>query len=79
LETALDHQSYNLELKQENVPVFEKADKSSKIIRMTPPGMLKIDTVFRVEGLQGDGLYWHILHMEGHSLFYGFIHNDYVK
>jgi len=75
----IDHQSYNLELKQENVPVFEKADKSSKIISMTPPGMLKIDTEFRVEGLQGDGLYWYISHMEVHSFLYGFIHNDYVK
>lgn len=75
----LKHQSYNLELKQENVPVFEKADKSSKVVSMTPPGMLNINTVFRVEGLQGDGPYWHVIHLDAHELLSGFIHNDYVK
>jgi len=70
---------YFLELNKENVPVFESADKTSKIVATSPPGLLRIDTDYRVPGLQGDALYWHISHFsEGHNLW-GFIHADNVK
>ena len=74
-----DYRSYYLELVQENVPVFEKADKNSKAIGTTPVGILKIDTDFRVEGLLGDGPYWHVNHIAEGVWLNGFIHNDYVK
>lgn len=70
---------YHLELKQENVSVFEKADKNSKVIVTTPPGMLKIETDFRVEGLEGDGPYWHVRNLKKKLFIYGYIHNDDVK
>lgn len=70
---------YQLELRQENVSVFEKADKNSKVIGVTPSGMLKIETDFRVDGFEGDGPYWHIQHFEKDLMLYGFIHNDDVK
>jgi len=74
-----DHQSHYLELTQENVSVFEKADKNSVVMGTTPSGMLKIHTDFYVEGLQEDGRYWHVIEYSVDISLYGFIHNDYVK
>ncbi len=74
-----DYQSHYLELTQENVSVFEKADKNSVVMGTTPSGMLKIHTDFYVEGLQEDGRYWHVIDTQKDILLYGFIHNDYVK
>lgn len=70
---------YYLDLKQESVPIFKKADKQSEITGHTPPGMKRIDTDFRIEGLNGDGPFWHVAHIEKDQPFlWGFIHNDFV-
>ncbi len=55
------HGSFFLELTQENVPVYKKADKTSEITGHTPPGMTRMDTDYRIEGLAGDGDYWHVM------------------
>lgn len=64
---------YYLDLSTECVPVFEKADKTSKIISTTPPGLIRIDTDYRVLGLQGDAEYWHVSHYGDDCHFRGFI------
>lgn len=75
-----DYGAYFVELKDENVPVFEKADVNSQVVGHTPAGVLKIDTDFRVTGLNGDGPYWSVHHFEkGKKLLIGYIHNDNVK
>ena len=74
-----ERKNYYRELTQESVPVFKKADKKSEVTGQTPAGMLRIDTDYHVDGLRGDGVYWHVSHhKEGISLW-GFIHGDYVK
>lgn len=70
---------FYIDLKQETVPVYEKADTTSTVIATTPPGMLRVDTDFRILGLQGDGPFWHVHHFEESALFSGYIHNDFVK
>lgn len=74
-----ERKNYYLELTQEDVPVFKKADKDSEITGHTSAGMLRIDTDYHVEGLNGDGTYWHISHDEEGISLWGFIHGDYVK
>lgn len=74
-----DYQSFYLELSQDEVPIFEKADSSSKVVGTTPPGHTKIGCEYRIIGLDGDGPYWHIRHLGEKTFLYGFIHNDYVK
>ncbi len=74
-----DHGKYYLELKHEGVPVYEKADKNSKVDSHTPAGMMKMDTDYRVDGLKGDGPYWHVSHFDKGLSIWGFIHNDFVK
>jgi hypothetical protein len=66
-----------IELKQEEVPVYEKADMTSKVAFTTPKNLTKLDCSYYITGLQGDGPYWYVLNLE--PLLYGFIHNDNVK
>lgn len=72
---------YYLDLNQENVPIYRKADKSSNVTGHTPPGMTKIDTDYCIEGLNDCGPYWHVSHLDFDKTIYlsGFIHNDFVK
>ena len=73
-----DHNTYYLNLKQENVPIYKKADKNSEETGRTPEGLTRIDTDYRVDGLNGDDIYWHISHFGEDIYLRGFIHDDYV-
>ncbi|WP_349020307.1 hypothetical protein [Methyloglobulus sp.] len=73
-----DHNTYYLNLNQENVPIYKKADKNSEETGRTPEGLTRIDTDYRVDGLHGDDIYWHISHFVEDIYLSGFIHNDYV-
>lgn len=70
---------YYLNLTQEEVPIYEKADQSSRVSAHTPAAMTRINTDYRVDGLSGDGPYWHVSHFENELFLRGFIHNDFVK
>ena len=74
-----ERKNYYLELTQEGVPVYKKADKKSDVVGETPAGVLRIDTDYYVDGLNGDGVYWHVSHYEEGISLWGFIHGDYVK
>lgn len=74
-----DRKNYYLELNQENVPIYKKADKNSEETGCTPAGMTRIDTDYRVEGLNGDGTYWHVSHYKEGLSLWGFLHSDYVQ
>jgi hypothetical protein len=74
-----EHGRYYIALARENVPIYAKADVKSKVVGTTPAGMNRIDTAFRVAGLEDDGPYWHVRHMEKDFWLWGYIHNDDVK
>lgn len=67
------------ELAQKNVPVYQKADKKSIVVGTIPPGVTRVHTSFRVLGLEGDGPYWCVMHVEKGLILFGYVHNDYVK
>ena len=72
-----NHSPYELKLAREEVPVYEKADKTSKQVGTTAAGKVTIETSFRVQGLQGDGEYWRVSDFfNGSSWIFGYIHND---
>lgn len=73
-----EYGAYFCELRSDHVPVYEKADTRSRVIGQTPDGLYKIDTDFRVIGLDGDGPYWHVHHVEKGLILIGYIHNDYI-
>lgn len=71
---------YYIDLTQESVPIYKKADKDSEVAGTTFEGMTRIDTDYRVDGLNGDGPYWHVSHYDKErSFLWGFIHSDFVK
>lgn len=70
---------YFLELRREEVPVFESADKTSRVVATSPPGLVRIVTDYRVLGLKSDAMYWHVSHFGDGCHFWGYIHADDVK
>lgn len=70
---------YFLELSRDGVPVFESADKTSKVVATSPPGLVRVDTDYRVLGLKGDSIYWHVSHYGDSCHLWGYIHANDVK
>ncbi|MDH0144610.1 hypothetical protein [Aquipseudomonas alcaligenes] len=74
-----EYTAYSLELTQDAVPVYEKADEGSKLVGHTRAGQSSIGTDYYVPGLNGDGPYWFVRHIEKGYFILGYIHNSYVK
>lgn len=74
-----NYKFFKLELVEDEIEVYKKADKSSEIIGKTPKGQLELDCVYNTEGLNGDGTYWKIRHMSDSQYLFGYILEDYVK
>ena len=67
-----------LDLKSEEVRVFEKADKNSKVVALTPQGLKGIHYDFYIESLTDNKTYYHVLYSdpENKIRFSGYIHQD---
>lgn len=74
-----DYRSYYIELNQEEIPIYEKADINSKIIGYTPPGVQRLDCDFYVIGLQHDDKYWMTRYYSAELYLRGYVHNKYIK
>lgn len=70
------YRRFYLTLSREQAPVYVKADATSEVAAVTPRGLTQLDTDYWVEGLRGDGPYWHVSHFDGSVLLDGFIHED---
>lgn len=75
----LDYESYAVELTECEIPVYEKADKKSKVIRKTPKSLKSLVVGYSTTGLRDDGKYWNIMHFERTDVFAGYIEDIYVK
>ena len=76
----LDHGGIHwANLTMEGVPVYRKADSKSEVLSTTPPGMTRIMTNYQVPGLDGNGPYWQVYHVEKDCWIHGYIYNDNVK
>ena len=74
-----DHRNYFIELCAEEVPLYEKADNNSKVLRHTPKGLKKIFVESSVPGLRGDNTYWEVMHLEKKVFFSGYISDGDLK
>jgi hypothetical protein len=70
------YELFFVQLAREGVPIYEKADRTSKVVGITPAGMTQIDTPFRIAGLVDDGPYWFVHHFNEPPWLYGYVHND---
>ncbi|WP_144403806.1 MULTISPECIES: hypothetical protein [Caballeronia] len=62
-----------VELTQDCVPIYEKADVNSKHVFDTPRGETHVEADFQVEGLNGDGDYIHVSFFGDKQIVYGYI------
>lgn len=73
-----NYKNYIVNLRQDNVPIYEKADRSSNQVGTTPKGLKKIVVDYTVSGLKKDGLYWKVRHFDEGLYLWGYIADDYV-
>jgi len=73
------YRNYFVNLKHDSAPLYEKADKKSKIIERVPAGINKVFVDSKVPSLSGEGLFWHVSHFEDDLHLYGFIDNEDVE
>jgi hypothetical protein len=73
---SADYRRFYLTLKRDSVPVYSKASKLSTIEQTTAIGIRQLDCDFRVEGLDGSGAFWKVMHGAGNTYIYGFIHEE---
>jgi hypothetical protein len=70
---------FYVDIKRPGLPIYEKADKNSPVKAGLPPDLTRVDTDFTVEGLNDDGLYWHISHFGDGAFYWGYMHDDDVR
>ncbi|MCX5806646.1 MAG: hypothetical protein NT010_11365 [Proteobacteria bacterium] len=72
---------YNIDLGRPNIPVYSKASKNSSIVRNIPEGLTKLETDYRITGLDSNDIFWHVNYykIDDAIFFSGFIHNDDIK
>jgi hypothetical protein len=73
---TVEHGRYLLKLARENVPVYQKADAASTVVGTTPTGLTEIGTDYRIEGLRGDGPYWHVNEVGEDAWIWGYVHDE---
>lgn len=67
---------FYVDLKRPGLAIHEKADRASPVKANLPEGLTRVDTDFKVEGLNDDGLYWHIAKLWNGRFYCGYIHDD---
>jgi len=73
-----DYKNYFCSLKQPKVPIYEKADRNSKVVGTTPEGLTEVFVDYTVSGLKNDGLYWKVSHFKDNLYLWGYIADEYV-
>ncbi len=56
---------YRLTLRAERTAVYEKADKASEIVCLTPTGMMEMEAQYATQGLKDENIYWKVVYQEG--------------
>ncbi len=74
-----DYRNYYINLKRDNVPVYEKADKNSKVIQTVPDGITKLFVDSTILGLNGIETFWHVSHFDGGLSIFGYVDNEEVE
>lgn len=73
---SADYRRFYLTLKNDVVPVFSKASKTSAVLQTTPAGVRKLYCDYSIAGLNEEGTFWHVAHWEEEAHIYGFVHED---
>lgn len=71
--------TFYVDLPKPGLSLHTKADRTSAIASTLPADLKRVDTDYTVEGLNDDGIYWHICHLGAGGFYYGFLHDDEVR
>jgi len=75
---STEFRNYYVTLRQEQVPVYRKADPRSEVVAMTPAGLTELFVDYAVPALHGTGLFWHVAHSAEGIYLSGYISEDMV-
>lgn len=73
------YRKYYITLRQDQVPVYRKADTGSEVVATTPAGLTKLFVDYTVPALNGTGTFWHVFHPEEEFYLSGYISEDAVR
>lgn len=74
-----DYRNYYVNLKNEMAPIYEKAEKNSKVVGTVPAGIKKVYVDSKTPALDGDDIFWSVRHIEKEFHLYGYIDNSDVE
>lgn len=63
-------------LRRDGVQVYSKASKASAVAQITPIGVRKVFCDYSISGLDGSGIYWHVIGRDGDVILFGFVHEE---
>jgi hypothetical protein len=75
---STEFRNYYVTLRQEQVPVYRKADTGSEVVATTPAGLTELFVDYVVSALDGTGRFWHINHLAEGIYLRGYISEDIV-
>lgn len=64
---------YCVKLKRGGAPIYEKATINSAVKTHVPPGITELFVDYRVDGLEGQGSFWHVLHFDEELILSGYL------
>ena len=73
---STEFRNYYVTLRQEQVPVYRKADTGSEVVATTPAGLTKLFVDYAVPALDGTGRFWHVAHFAEGMDLWGYISED---
>lgn len=74
-----DRRNYYIDLHQDQIPVYERADVNSKVVATSPPGVTRLFVNFSVPALSGNGNFWHVSHFKEGLFISGYVPEDAVR
>ena len=74
-----DYRKYFVNLKNDSAPIYEKADKNSKVTGTVPGECKKVFVDSKVPALTGEGFFWHVSHFENELHLYGYLNSDDIE
>jgi hypothetical protein len=74
-----EYRNYYVTLRQEQVPLYGKADSTSEVIATTASGLTELFVDYSVRALNGNGSFWHVVHYDEDMFLLGFVSEDVVS
>jgi hypothetical protein len=82
----VEHKTFFVTLKHDQVPLYTKADRSSLVQVVTAPGITRLDVTYSTVGLDDKDTYWYVIDWDRdpnktgiEKFYFGYLHADDVE